>query len=305
MTKDIGVVVGRFQVPSLHDGHQQLLDLVSSRHDKILIVVGCAMWTGTPENPLDFPARMTMLKTRYPNAVVLPISDTMSDLIWSQKLDNLIREAFPFGGVQLYGGRDSFINHYHGKFDTMELDGITDAVSGTRVREEVARRILQTEEERRGAIYNAQNQYKKVYPCADMVVWIPSPGANNLPTKQCKVLLGRKKGDTGWRTPGGHVDYEDETYEQTAIREAREETGAHIEHATYIGSFRLVDYCTTPTQIKHTALFLGRHLWGPLEASDDLDEIKQFTFEEALNLPYTPEHQAMMEATFEFLGFRD
>ena len=50
-----------------------------------------------------------------------------------------------------------------------------------------------------------------------------------------RVLLIRRRGAHGggtWSTPGGHLDY-GETPEACAIRETAEETGLHLDTATY------------------------------------------------------------------------
>jgi nicotinamide mononucleotide adenylyltransferase len=34
----LGVIIGRFQVPELHDGHKKLIDLVKKKSDKVFIL---------------------------------------------------------------------------------------------------------------------------------------------------------------------------------------------------------------------------------------------------------------------------
>ena len=48
---DIGVVVGRFQVPYLHQGHLDLLETVQSRHKKVIIFLGMTSTLTTRNNP--------------------------------------------------------------------------------------------------------------------------------------------------------------------------------------------------------------------------------------------------------------
>ena len=75
----------------------------------------------TRNNPLDFEARKQMILTDYPDVVVLYIKDTHSDELWSKRLDSQIADvAGPTQTVTLYGSRESFIAHYHGRHDTCE-----------------------------------------------------------------------------------------------------------------------------------------------------------------------------------------
>lgn len=42
MAGEIGVVIGRFQVASLHEGHVALLSAVASRSSRLVVLVGCS-----------------------------------------------------------------------------------------------------------------------------------------------------------------------------------------------------------------------------------------------------------------------
>src|SRR4051812_4466609 len=101
---NIGVLVGRFQTPELHEAHIQLIQEVAGRHQKVLIFLGVSPVPVTRRNPLDFPTRMLMIKKFFPDIVVLPLMDMASDDAWSHQLNEKIREAFPIGTCTLYGG---------------------------------------------------------------------------------------------------------------------------------------------------------------------------------------------------------
>ena len=47
----IGIIVGRFQVSSLHPGHVDLIDSVRFRHNKVIIVLGSSPLKATKNNP--------------------------------------------------------------------------------------------------------------------------------------------------------------------------------------------------------------------------------------------------------------
>lgn len=59
--------------------------------------------------------------------------------------------------------------------------------------------------------------FKNPIPTVDIIIEVPDG----------IVLIERKNPPHGWALPGGFVDY-GESYEQAAVREAREETGLEI-----------------------------------------------------------------------------
>src|SRR3989344_819437 len=104
----VGVIVGRFQVARLHQGHRHRIDTARKAHEKLLIVVGSASFP-TPRNPLTYPMIHAMLSREYPAAAICKIEDHPSDRIWSQALDACIDTLLPDHYAELYGSRDSFI----------------------------------------------------------------------------------------------------------------------------------------------------------------------------------------------------
>ena len=63
-TAPIGVIVGRFQVPNIHDGHKALFDEVAARHERLIIFVGVHPFPATKSCPLDYATRAFMLSAR-------------------------------------------------------------------------------------------------------------------------------------------------------------------------------------------------------------------------------------------------
>ncbi len=57
---EIGVVVGRFQVPELHPAHRDFIKEVESRHSRLIIFVGVHPFPSAKDNPLDFHTRAAM-----------------------------------------------------------------------------------------------------------------------------------------------------------------------------------------------------------------------------------------------------
>lgn len=261
---EIGVVIGRFQVPTLHDGHKDLIDHVRSHHKKVLILVGSTPGIlVTRRQPLDYHTRMLMIKEEYPDVVILPLYDQPSDEGWSDEVDRKIQETYGIGNATLYGSRDGFIPYYHGRYPTVELAD-TIQISGTQVRRESSTEVRSHEEFRRGAIYAAFNRYPTMFSTVDIAV-----------RKGEELLLVRKRNDPEgkWRFPGGFLDpRRDTSLQMAAQREANEEIeGATFGDFTYVGSALIDDWRYRSEEDKiMTTVFTTEYLGGEIRPGDDL-----------------------------------
>jgi len=153
--EDVGVVIGRFQTPILHFGHRYVIDSAMGRHEGCLVLIGVTN-KRDKNNPLPYAFRRDLIQESYPTATVLPVVDVHSDEEWSLTVDQVIKLAFPNKSARLYGGRDSFIPKYSGKFPATELPMIP-IVSGTQIREMLKRVDRSTPEFRAGIIYATMN----------------------------------------------------------------------------------------------------------------------------------------------------
>ena len=72
-----GVVIGRFQVPSLHAGHINLLE-VASNHQRLIVLVGCHPFGQSKNHPLDYAAREAIGKVSKKGQLAL-IGDQTSN----------------------------------------------------------------------------------------------------------------------------------------------------------------------------------------------------------------------------------
>lgn len=210
MKTDVGIIVGRFQVPYLHDGHKKLINHVISNHKQSAIFLGMNVIRATPKDPFDYNTRRHMIQTAFPDLglSIHSIGDKRSNKEWSEELDSRISEIFPGRSVTLYGSRDSFINHYSGKFLTEELESDV-YISGTEIREEVKNSVLANEAFRLGINFAVNDRYINPIPTVDIAV---------IDKKDNKILLARKKNETGYRLIGGFVDPKDQSLEVAAIR---------------------------------------------------------------------------------------
>ncbi len=280
--KEIGVIVGRFQVPELHAGHIELIQKVLDNHKRVVIFLGISPVLVTKKNPLDFITRKEMILKVFANVTIVALPDMPNDDDWSKELDKRLREVCPMGTPLLYGGRDSFIKYYGGHFETTELDGIGD-FSGTEIRKEVSQAIKASPDFRAGVIFAAYNQYPKVFPTVDVAIM-----------KGDEVLLGRKPHQTLFRFIGGFVDPTDDSFEKAAQREAQEETGVEVGNLQYIGTARIDDWRYRNEVDKIiTTLFTADYVLGNATAQDDIAELRWFKMKDLKEGDFVKEHQVL------------
>jgi len=295
-TADVGVIVGRWQVDDLHEIHARLIEEVKAQHKKVIVFVGLSDILGGTVDPLDYPTRAAMLLHHHPDITVLPIQDVLGcNEEWSKNLDAAIRTVCPVGEPLLYGGRDSFVQRYTGKFPTVELDAQRHP-SGTDIREEVGREVRASSDFRAGVIYSTFNQYKRLMMVVDVAT------IKRMPISGDFVLLGRKKGDTGFRFPGGFVNVGDCSLEAAARRECFEETGVFPETVEYLGSFPVSDSRMGPRDGMMSAFFLGHMMsGGPIQTSDDLDHAEWVPVDKLRSVKWYENHAPMFEVLCERL----
>lgn len=272
---DVGVIVGRFQVDRLHKIHEDLIDTVIAAHPRVVLFIGETV-VPSAENPLTFEARRQMIHAAYA-VEVRPIMDHWSNDIWSANLDRAIREVMsPTQTVVLYGGRDSFLNSYTGKFSTRELTADT-VESGTAMRALIANSTtVNSPDFRAGVIWANANRFPQTHAVVDVCVIHPD---------HKRFLLGRRTGSHHWQFPGGFVDITDASLEHAAIREVREETNVwlSIPRVHYVASREVPDWRYSGIKLQRimSHVFIG---WGEpagvsIMAGDDLNEVAWFDFD--------------------------
>ena len=284
-TPTLGVIVGRFQVPTFHAGHRSLFEYVLPRHTATLVVLGSAHQDGwsTDHDPLPYSIREHMVHEEYPGVTVCELFDSRSDATWSANLDELIAAAYPGYTATLYGSRGSCLDSYTGSLKTSFVPECP-APCGTEIRSTVHTDVESPIDFRRGLIHAQQQRAPIPYPTVDIaVVW----------HIKSLVLLGGKKEDGDKRRfIGGFVDTADTSYEHAALRELGEEApGLVIDDIRTVGSARQSDwrYRNSADEV-FTTLFRCNYRSGEPHAADDIDRLAWVPISELENV-LAPGHQ--------------
>jgi bifunctional NMN adenylyltransferase/nudix hydrolase len=292
----IGVVIGRFQVPHLTDGHTYLLHTAGLMVDKLIILVGRSE-AQTKRNPLPYQIREEMIakycKSVMPNkdCVILPLNDHPDDAKWAVQVNDIILRANGEGSTFVFGGRDSCLDTYVKNGGLGHIINLQSpySVTGTWVRENI--KHINSNDFRAGMIYKSQSEFPRAYPVVDVVIWRPS----SLYGKE--YLVARKPTDEAgkWRFIGGFVDPTDSSYEGAVRREAREETGIEVDWIKYCGSVRIDDWRYKKCEEKvistvYSALFI----FGDGHAKDDISETYWMALDQ-LKCCINPVHKPILD----------
>ncbi len=282
---DCGVIVGRFQVDKLHDGHKSLILSVMENHPKVIIFLGLSPARVTRNNPLDFESRKQMILSEFPMVNVLYIKDVPSDEIWSKVLDEQITDLIgPLSVATLYGSRESFVAHYVGRYPTCELEQESFS-SGSQIRDTIGARVKGSPEFREGVIWASYNQYPKMIPTIDIAIWDES---------HTKVLLAKKPSEKEYRFIGGFVT--PGSLEENVRREVSEEAHIDITDPVYIGSCTIDDWRYRRELDKIvTSFFEATHRFGRPTPDDDIAELKWFDFKTLSDSSIVPEHRVLVQ----------
>lgn len=300
---DIGVIVGRFQVATLSEGHRRLIEYVSSECHRTIIILGESSVQTTKHDPLTVEMRAQTIHKEFPESLILSLSDCKTDEEWCKNLDSLISANIPpQASVKLYGSRYSFLDCYKGKFQTELVQESMGSISGTSHRMTIACKPKNSEDFRKGVIWAIQNQYNKVQMMADVAPIIQIDEIPNV------ILINKKSDGNLLRFIGGHVEPEPKDYqikcalELQAIREMTEESNLICtsnvisKDVTYLGSFFINDWRYQNENSVISAFFVI-DAEGVPRVGDDADSIQTVPAIQFID-PYfidkiVPEHQTM------------
>lgn len=281
-TESVGVIVARFQVVILHDGHKFLGNYAKERHPHLMIVLGSTGGILDDRNFLPFDMRKEMALEAFPGATVVELLDhPISHEAWSEELDALVAKTFPGMKAVAYGSRNSFLETYKGNMEVVEVPEIAN-VSGTNQRNGIE--IPNTPEVRMGMLKAAKLAFSTSYATTDLAIV-------DLNEKRV-LLIGRHRELGKLRFPGGVADPDDDSYEITALREGSEEVPSvkvKIWGITYIGSKRINDrrYEGSRHGIK-TAFFMAQYSEGNPTVGDDADYVQWVPLKDVLDVLVKP-----------------
>lgn len=289
---DIAVLVGRFQTPYLHDGHIEFLNYVTGLCSKVIIFLGISSLRNSRTNPYDFQIRKMMIESKYPNAIILPLRDIpVNDHAWSKQLDQAIQiHVGPNQKVALFGSRNCFIPHYHGKHETVELiPELLYNYNATEIRERCGKEIIDSVDFRKGVAWGPYNRYPAVVTTVDVAI---------LNETHTQVLLGRKEHEPLFRFIGGFSDVGSTSFEMDARREADEETNISVTDPIYVGSYNIdgdLRYINEVDKIR-TLFFIANYQFGKMQAKDDIFEVRWFEVDKLKNSDIMPLHNVLLSA---------
>jgi bifunctional NMN adenylyltransferase/nudix hydrolase len=300
-----GVIVGRFQVHELHDGHKELIRLVRTLHPRVIVLLGCTSAGITKRNPLSFEVRKRMLEAEFrkyntestSDVTILPLLDQKDDKVWSREVDKEIAKVVNNGEVTLYGGRESFVPHYSGRHNPKQLEVIVPVFcSGSEVRAKLTDRTMETSDFRAGAIHTLNQMWDKIVPCVDVAI-IHNDG------QQVWTMLAQKPNEESWRFVGGHVTpKEHKTFEDAAKAEVSEESGLSIDNLKYIGSRQVADWRYKDEEDKiMTVFFAANSVTMGGRGADDIERVKWFLVSKLEEEDFEIEHKPLFRMLKEHL----
>jgi 8-oxo-dGTP pyrophosphatase MutT (NUDIX family) len=233
-----------------------------------------------------------MIKEMYPRATVVPLPDQPTNEGWSKHLNQLIGIMFPTDDVVIYCGRSdgssSVQDGYKGPYKVVEI-GEVSTVSGTDLRSEVGRSVEASQAFRKGVIYGATNQFARIDPVVDICIY--RRGENS----KVQILLGKRNNEGGaYRLPGGHIDVNDRTAKEAAIRELMEETGLEAVQWSILDHVRISSKSTTGYAMFST-LFLAEYTFGKAEGNDDLDNCIWIDLDKVDQYQYVDDHSKLVK----------
>jgi len=267
--KKIGVVIGRFQVDALSEAHEALIEVAKSNNDEFIVGIGTSVVKIEITNPLSYEIRKEMIQSDFPNAIIIPIHDVGNLKYWNRILDETLNKYSENAEITIYGGRDSLIDTYDGKFKTERIKEFP--ISGTEIRENISKNSINTVDFRRGIIFAANQRYPSGYSVVDAIC-----------VDGDKILMGKKANRDQICLIGGFFDPEkDNTLEDAVIRELKEETGITGKNPKYLTSRKIDDYRFRKESNKLiSAAFVLEYESGEAKADDDIAEVKWYNITE-------------------------
>jgi len=122
--------------------------------------------------------------------------------------------------------------------------------------------------------------------------------AGTLVVRDGKILFQRRTDNGRWGLPGGLLEM-NETYEQAAVRETREETGLEVKLDSFLGIFHNYNMVWSNGDAAHvlTAMYTAGIVSGEPRVDEESYELRFFGKDEIPEL-FAEDHAAALEAYF-------
>lgn len=128
--------------------------------------------------------------------------------------------------------------------------------------------------------------YLNPFPTVDIIIELDDRGI---------ILISRRNYPFGWALPGGFVDYE-ESLEDAARREAKEETGLDIKLIRQFHTYSKPD--RDPRHHSISTVYIAKANGAP-SAADDAEEVRVFT-KDSLPAAIAFDHKEILDDYFRF-----
>jgi 8-oxo-dGTP diphosphatase len=131
-------------------------------------------------------------------------------------------------------------------------------------------------------------------PCSFVAYQNPAPAAGVILAEDGRLVLVRRRWEPKaglWCLPSGFMEYH-ETPEETAIREAREETGLEVAIESLHGAYRGGDDPRTRVVL---LVYRARVVGGRLRAGDDARAVRRFALDELPELAFRSHRRALRD----------
>lgn len=284
-TTKTGIIIGRFQTPVLNEDQKNIFNTVLAYgHTKNIVVLGISPLLCTSNNPLDFEARRLMIENEFPGKFTfLYIKDQNDDEVWSKNFDELIEK---YGNdITIYGSRDYFHKHYIGAHWKSFVEILQTVYSSDKENlKNLSKQIKSSTEWRTGVVYATQNRYPTVYSTVDCAIFEDHSYE--------RIYMAKKPNEKLYRFVGGFVDVNDDSFEDAAIREAKEETCLDCWVVDYCCSRKIDDFRYRNERDKIiTHLFAMVKVSGRAVPSDDVCVVELLKFNDIDESMIQPEHR--------------
>lgn len=285
----VAIIVGRFQVDDLSEGHQKMLRMAYEECERVIVFIGSRV-VRSAADPLPYYMVANSVKgVQCASVEVYEQLDNPDNEVWIQSLMNQVGnltekddELWFYGG---HGEKDSFldvmplgINRRHVPYDG--------ELSGTELRSRIG--YHNTWVFRAGYIKAHLDAFPSCPSVVDAVI-----------TKGNQVLLGFKEKTGKYCVIGGFADDGDGSLEHSTSRETKEEGGLIIppDAWKYLMSMQCDIFSYSRTIQPYTSVFHTEYKesYGEPQAGDDLDSIGWVDLDKALVLLEGSNHKKFIE----------